>query len=65
MCRAGLLTDVPPFNLWLGLTVRPAVIAGGGIAAPGAGWRGHYHARLDATQRIGANTLKPHPYGSG
>jgi hypothetical protein len=57
MGRSGLLTDVPPFDLGLGLAVRPAVVFGGGIAAPGAGWRGHDDASLDATQRIGANTL--------
>ncbi|HET7553273.1 MAG TPA: DUF5916 domain-containing protein [Gemmatimonadaceae bacterium] len=57
MGRSGLLTDVPPFDLGLGLTVRPAVVFGGGVAAPGAGWRSHDEASLDATQRIGANTL--------
>lgn len=55
--RAGLLTGLPPFDLGLGLTVRPAATAGGGIEAPGAAWRGHNHASLDATQRLGANTL--------
>ena len=29
--RAGLLTDLPDFDLGLGLTVRPAVTSGGGI----------------------------------
>lgn len=57
MGRSGLLTDVPPFDLGLGTTVRPAVVVGGGIAAPGAGWRGDEEVSLDATQRIGANTL--------
>ena len=55
--RAGLLTEVPPFDLGLGTTVRPALVVGGGVAAPGAGWRGDEEVSLDATQRIGANTL--------
>lgn len=54
---AGLLTSVPPFDLGLGLTVRPALTGGGGIPAPGARWRGQDRASLDATQRLGANTL--------
>ena len=37
--RAGLLTDLPEFDLGLGLSVRPAVAAGGGIPAPIAGRR--------------------------
>ena len=55
--RAGLLIGVPPLDLGLGLTVRPAFTGGGSIAAPGAGWRGQNHASVDATQRLGANTL--------
>jgi len=55
--RAGLLADVPPFDLGLGLTVRPAITGGAGIAGPGAGWDGSRDASLDATQRIGANSL--------
>lgn len=55
--RAGLLTDVPPLDLGLGLTVRPAVTGGAGIPASGAEWDGSRDASLDATQRIGANSL--------
>ena len=55
--RAGLLTDVPPFDLGVGLTVRPAVTGGAGIPAPGARWESSRDASLDATQRIGANSL--------
>ena len=29
--RAGLLTDVPLFDVGLGLTVRPSMSAGGGV----------------------------------
>lgn len=55
--RAGLLSDVPAFDLGLGLSVRPAVTGGGGIPSPGAGWDGTRDASLDVTQRIGANSL--------
>lgn len=57
MSRAGLLTGLPPFDLGLGLTVRPSVTTGAGIPAPGAGWRAQERTSLDATQRLGANTL--------
>lgn len=55
--RAGLLTDVPTFDLGVGLTVRPAVTGGTGIPAPGGSWESSHDASLDATQRIGANSL--------
>jgi hypothetical protein len=55
--RAGLLTDVPPFDLGLGLSVRPAVTGGAGIPAPGARWDRSRDASLDVTQRVGANAL--------
>ena len=55
--RAGLLVDVPPFDLGVGLAVRPAITGGAGIPAPGAGWETSRDASLDATQRIGANSL--------
>jgi hypothetical protein len=55
--RSGLLVDVPPFDLGLGLTVRPAVTGGAGIPAPNASWESSRDASLDATQRIGANSL--------
>lgn len=57
MSRAGLLTGLPPFDLGLGLTVRPSATTGAGIPAPGTGWRGQERTSLDATQRLGANTL--------
>ena len=55
--RAGLLTDLPAFDVGLGLTVRPSVSGGGGVPAPGAGWSESGHPSLDASQRLGANTL--------
>jgi len=55
--RAGILTDLPAFDLGLGLTVRPAVTGGGGIPAHGADLDGKFHPSLDVTQRLGANFL--------
>ena len=55
--RAGLLTDLPPFNLGLGLTLRPAVTTGGGIPAPSEPIDGDFQPSLDVTQRFGANIL--------
>ena len=53
--RAGLLTGLPDFSLGVGLTVRPAVIGGGGMPAPGAAITNDSHASLDALQRLGPN----------
>jgi hypothetical protein len=55
--RAGLLTDLPDFNLGLGLTVRPAVTGGGGIPAPNANLDGTADASLDVWQRLGPNLV--------
>lgn len=55
--RAGLLADVPEFDLGVGLSVRPALTAGAGIPAPGARWDGSRDASLDVNQRVGANAL--------
>lgn len=55
--RAGLLINLPEFSLGLGLSVRPAVTAGGGIPAPGADAAGEFQPSLDVTKRIGANML--------
>jgi hypothetical protein len=55
--RAGLLTDLPPFPLGLGLSVRPSVTGGGAHDSAGARVRDQSHVSLDATQRLGANTL--------
>ena len=57
MSRAGLLVDLPRFNLDRGLSVRPALTMASGVAAPGAGALTTVAGSLDATQRIGANTL--------
>jgi len=55
--RAGLLTGLPPFDLGLGLTVRPSLTGGGAHDSAGAALRDQSHASLDATQRLGSNTL--------
>jgi len=55
--RAGVVTDLPAFDLGVGLTVRPAVTTGAGIPAPEADIDGKFHPSLDATQRVGANLL--------
>ena len=53
MSRAGLLVDLPAFSLDRGLSVRPALSTASGVPAPD-----HTLApSLDATQRLGANTL--------
>ncbi len=55
--RAGVLTDLPEFDLGLGLTVRPSISGGGGIPGPEADIEGELQPSLDITQRIGANLL--------
>ena len=55
--RAGLLTELPPFDLGVGLSVRPALTAGTGKPAPNVKAERDADASLDLTQRLGANTL--------
>jgi uncharacterized protein DUF5916 len=55
--RAGLLTELPQFNLGRGLTIRPAVTTGGGVPAPSADVEGEFQPSLDITQRLGANVV--------
>ncbi|MFL5583073.1 MAG: DUF5916 domain-containing protein [Gemmatimonadaceae bacterium] len=55
--RAGRLTSLPAFDLGVGLSLRPALTAGGGHPAPRADAEGDADASLDATQRLGANTV--------
>ena len=55
--RAGLVTDLPEFSLGLGLSIRPAVSAGGGVPSPDAAVDGEFQPSLDVTQRIGANVV--------
>ena len=55
--RAGLLEGLPPFDLGLGLSLRPSATAGAGIPAPGADVEDEQDLSLDATQRLGGNTI--------
>ena len=55
--RAGLLMGLPAFSQGLGLSVRPAMTAGGGIPAPSARIEGDAQPSLDVTQRVGTNVL--------
>jgi hypothetical protein len=53
--RAGLLTDLPAFDVGVGLTVRPAASAGVGVPAPGASVDGELQPSLDVIQRLGTD----------
>lgn len=55
--RAGVLTGLPAVDLGRGLSVRPAVTAGGGVPTPGASVDGELQPSLDVTKRVGANVL--------
>ena len=55
--RAGRLTELPEFALGRGLSVRPALTAGGGLPAPDASAEGKFQPSLDVTKRIGSNLL--------
>ena len=57
VARAGRLTDLPPFELGVGLSVRPAVTARAGYAGPDTTLDRRGDLSLDATQRVGANSL--------
>jgi hypothetical protein len=55
--RAGLITDLPEFDLGRGVSLRPAVTTGGGLPAPSADIDGEFQPSLDVTQRLGANVV--------
>jgi len=55
--RAGLLAGLPPFDLGLGLGVRPSLVGGFANPAPGASIDGTLEPSLDVTQRLGSNVL--------
>jgi hypothetical protein len=57
MSRSGLLTDLPVFDLGIGLSVRPSLTSEAGKPAPGARVRTDQSGSLDLTQRLGANIL--------
>src|SRR5262249_35919386 len=55
--RAGVLVGLPHLGLGFGLSVRPAVTAGGGHDSAATPFRSQNRLSFDATQRLGANTL--------
>ena len=55
--RAGLLSGLPQFELGRGLSLRPAIAGGTTQPSPLSGVDREVELSLDATQRIGANTL--------
>lgn len=55
--RAGRITNLPDFDLGLGLTVRPSLVAGAGVPEPEAQTDERFEPSLDVTQRLGANLL--------
>lgn len=65
--RAGLLTELPDFELGVGLSIRPSLVGRAGRpqcstclpgqAEPGAGTEYDGDMSLDITQRLGANLL--------
>ncbi len=57
MGRAGRLTDLPRFDLGIGLTVRPSLNGGGGRDTATSPFSTRGDASLDVTQRLGPNTL--------
>ena len=55
--QAGVLTNLPDFDLGVGLTVRPAITTGGGRPGPGAPVARDFQPSLDVNQRLGADVL--------
>jgi len=55
--QAGVLTDLPAFDLGLGLTMRPAATGGVGVRAPGRPADGEFEPSLDLSKRLGSNVL--------
>ena len=62
--RAGLLTDLPEFNLGRGLTIRPAVIANVSREEPALPSEFTGDVSVDASQRLGANLLASVTYNT-
>ena len=55
--RAGLLTDLPPVQLGIGLSIRPSIAGGTRQSSPLAAVERDGDLSLDVTQRVRANTL--------
>jgi hypothetical protein len=55
--RAGLLTELPTFDYGVGLTVRPALVAGANRLSPEVDREYDGDVSLDVSQRIGPNVV--------
>ena len=55
--RAGLLTEIPAFDLGLGVSIRPSVTSSVGKPTSATSAVSDVSASLDVTKRLGANTL--------
>jgi len=55
--HAGLLTDLPAFNLGLGLSIRPGIVGNANRPEPGVGRVYKSEGSLDATKKLGSNLL--------
>ena len=55
--HAGRITELPDFDVGVGLSVRPAVYGSSGSTGTGLSAEQDFEASLDATQRLGANLL--------
>ncbi len=53
--RAGLLTDLPRFDIGLGLTVRPGIVGSGGVPERGHDAEYDVEPSLDVAQRFSTN----------
>jgi len=57
MSQAGLLTELPPFDVGLGLSIRPAITAGGERLSADQPRNFTRDVSLDVTQKLGSNLL--------
>ena len=55
--HAGRITELPDFQLGLGVTVRPSINGGVGQESAAAETTGDFDGSVDATKRLGANLL--------
>jgi Domain of unknown function (DUF5916) len=55
--RAGLLTNLPKFDVGLGLSIRPAFTSGAEKLSPDASRSAIHDFSLDVTEKLGANLL--------
>jgi len=55
--RAGLLTGIPQFDMGIGLSIRPAIVASTGVPEQDTDTEYSLDPSLDINQKIGTNTL--------